>query len=240
MRIKKTIVVWFLFLGVLGHGQTVAEVLQRVAKQYSSAQPMQFKSSYALYKDADSKKVVESYEGVYFKNASNEVYIKIGPTEILNSKTVNLRVSGAQKAVVVSDPVKNYFGDFDMKPLLTLCKIDTFVDHGTYWEITLVARQFSALPYSKIVAQVTKNYFLQKQVFYYSNAINFSNDYRAPDGHYPRLEVVNTAHSRAAVNASLFLDKTYFSLLNTNKIVVTPRLKKYEIIDKREISNTKK
>jgi hypothetical protein len=238
MIAKKTITVWVLFFGVLGYCQTISEVFQKVAKQYSSAQALQYKSSYALYKDADSKKVEESYAGVFFKNASNEVYIKIGPTEILNSKTVNVRVSGAQKAVLVSDPVKNYFGEFDMKPLLELCKVDSFIDYGTYWEITLIVRQFSALPYSRIVVQINKNYFLQKQVFYYSNAMNFSKDYRAPDGHYPRLEVINTEHNRNPVNASLFLNKTYFSLLSANKIVLVARLKKYEIIDKREISNT--
>jgi hypothetical protein len=238
MNAKKIIVFCTLFFSFSGHSQTIAEVFQRLVKQYSSAQPLQYKSSYMMYKDADSKKVTESYAGVFIKNASNEVYVKIGPTEILNSKKVNVRASDAQKAVLISDPVKNYMGEFDMKSLLELCKVESFIDYNTYWEITLMVKQFSALPYSKIVIQVTKGYFLQKQVFYYDTAINFSKDYRSPDTHYPRLEITHTGFNRNPVNTSLFLSKTYFSLSKDNKIVLVARLKKYEIVDKRTVSNT--
>ena len=54
---------------------------------------------------------------------------------------------------------KNYFGNFDIKPLLDLCKIESFKDYKTYWEITLTAKNLSNLPYSKIIIQISRKYF---------------------------------------------------------------------------------
>lgn len=237
MFCKKIIYVWVLFNCCLAHTQTVNQVFQKLAKQYSDANPLQYKSSYTLYKDFDSKKIEESYKGIFYKNADNESYSKIGDTEILNSKTVFLKISNAEKAVEISNPAPGYTGDFDMKPLLDICKIEKFVDYKSYWEITMVAKTLSSLPYSKIVVQVTKSYFLQKQTFYYNTALNFSKDYRSPDPHYPRLEIINTNFNRNPVNASVFNTKIYFTTLTKKQVVLVERLKKYEIIDQRVISN---
>lgn len=234
---KKLLYVWVLFSSCLAHTQTVNQVFQKLAKQYSEAKPLQYKSSYSLYKDFDAKKVEETYKGIYYKNASNEIYTKIGDTEMLNSKTVFLKISNAEKAIEISNPVPNYAGDFDMKPLLDVCKIEKFVDYKSYWEITMVAKPYSSLPYSKIVVQVTKSYFLQKQTFYYNTAVNFSKDYRSPDPHYPRLEIINTNFNRNPVNASVFNTKTYFTTSAKKQILLVERLKKYELNDQRVISN---
>lgn len=208
-----------------------------MGKEYSSAKPLQYNSSYALYKTADSKKVEQAYKGVFNKNESNEVYMKIDQTEILNSKTINLKISHSEKAIQIADPLKNYMGSFDIKPLFELCKIESFKDLKTYWEITLTAKNYSSLPYSKIILQVSKSISYKKSTFYYSTAVNFSKDYRAPKPYHPRLEVINTNFNRRAVNSSLFATKTYFTVLAKNKSVPVERLKNYEVIDQRTISN---
>lgn len=233
---KSLFIIGFLAICSFGYGQTVNEVLQRMGTQYSIAQPLQYNSNYALYKSADSKKIEQAYKGLFIKNASNELYMKIDQTEILNSKTINLKISHAEKAIEMADPMKNYFGNFDIKPLLELCKIESFKDLKTYWEITLVAKKYSTLPYSKIIVQISKKYFLQKSIFYYSTAVNFSKDYRAPKSYYPRLEVINTNFSRKAPNASLFAT-SYYLTNSKNKYVLADRLKNYEVIDQRNISN---
>jgi hypothetical protein len=233
---KSLFIISFLAICSFGYGQTVNEVLERMGKQYSIAQPLQYNSNYALYKSADSKKIEQAYKGIFSKNASNELYMKIDQTEILNSKTINLKISHSEKAIEVADPMKNYFGNFDIKPLLELCKIESFKDLKTYWEITLVAKKYSTLPYSKIIVQISKKYFLQKSIFYYSTAVNFSKDYRAPKSYYPRLEVTNTNFSRKAPNPSLFATG-YYLTTSKNKHVLADRLKNYEVIDQRNISN---
>jgi len=237
MFCKKMIFVWLLFYCCFGYSQTVSTVFKKLGEQYSVAKPLQYQSKYVLYKDFDSKKIEESYKGSFYKNSQNEIYMKIGDTEILNSKSVNLKISHPEKAIEISNPVPTYYGDFDMKPLLELCKIEKFIDYKSYWEITLTVKPFSSLPYSKIIVMVSKTYFLQKQVFYYNTATNFSQDFRKPDVHYPRLEIVYANYNRNAVNASIFKNSTYFTASGKDGIVLSPRLKNYEIVDQRNNSN---
>lgn len=237
MIYKKIFCVCLLFHCCFGNAQKVSDVFKKLGQQYSVAKPLQYQSKYILYKDFDSKKIEESYSGVFYKNSQNEVYMKIGDTEILNSKTVNLKISHSEKAIAISNPVPSYFGDFDMKPLLDLCKVDEFVDYKLYWEITMSMKPFSSLPYSKIIVRVSKTYLLLKQVFYYNTATNFSKDFRKPDVHYPRLEVVYTNYKRNAISPTIFNSSTYFTTPSKNTIVLAKRLKKYEIVDQRNNSN---
>lgn len=232
-------IILFISLFALGsiYSQTASEVMEQVGKQYSIVQPLQYNSSYALYKSANSKNVEQAYKGIFVKNAFNEVYMKIDQTEILNSKTVNIKISHSEKAIQIADPLKNYFGSLDVKPLFDLCKVESFKDFKTYWEIVLTAKNYSSLPYSKIVLQITKKYFLQKSTFFYSTAVNFSKDYKTPKNYHPRLEVSNTNFNRRAVNASLFVTKSYLTAAGKNKFQPAQNIKDYEIIDQRTISN---
>lgn len=237
MFYKIILSVSLLTFGSIGYSQTVTEVLQQMGKQYGSAQSLQYNSNYTLYKTADSKKAEQSYKGIFCKNSQNDMYMKIDETEILNSKSINLKISHSEKAIQVSDPIKGYFGNFDIRPLLDLCKIESFKDFKAYWEIILTAKNYSNLPYSKIIIQVSKKYFLQKSIFYYSTSVNFSKDYRAPKSYLPRLEIVNTNFNRKAANPLLFTTKYYFTETGKDKYVLAGRLKNYEVIDQRNISN---
>lgn len=234
---KIILLISVLAIATVGYSQSVNDVLDKMGKLYSTSQPLQYNSTYSLYKSAESKTLEQTYKGIFIKNTDNDVYMKIDQTEILNSKTVNLKISHSEKAIQIADPIKNYFGNFDIKPLLDLCKIESFKDYKTYWEITLTAKNYSDLPYSKIIIQISRQYFLQKSIFYYNTSVNFSKDYRNPKSYYPRLEVVNTNFNRKTANENLFKTKYYFTTTGKNKYVMAERLKSYEVIDQRNISN---
>lgn len=236
MFLKKIIAVLGLLCCSLGYSQDAKEIFKKVGNQYALEKPLQYKMSYALFQDFDSKKMEESYNGVFYKNAQNEMYTKIGNTEILNSKKVNLKISHPEKAIEINKPIANYKGDFDLKPLLDMCKIEKCVDMKSYWEITLKTNSFTGLPYSKIIVRVSKTYFIEKQVFYYNVPSDFSKDYRKADPHYPRLEVTYSDFNRNPVKASVFNSQSYFTS-SGGKIVLSEQLKKYEIIDQRNVAN---
>ena len=61
MFYKKIIIVWALFNTCLAHTQTVDEIFRNFNKQYSSSKPLQYKSSYTLYKDFDAAKAEHIY-----------------------------------------------------------------------------------------------------------------------------------------------------------------------------------
>jgi hypothetical protein len=237
MFLKRIIVVSVLLTCCFGYSQTVKEIFQNMGKQYTVAKPLQYKTRYILYKDFDSKKMEESYNGVFYKNDQNDMYTKIGNTEILNTKKVNLKISHPEKMIEISDPLPNYVGDFDMKPLLDLCKIEKCIAFKAYWEVTLTTKQFSSLPYSKIVVRISKNYFMQKQVFYYNTATDFSKDYHKPELHYPRLEVSYSDFSRNIISPSVFNSNTYFTTSGKKSVVLSQKLKNYGIVDQRNVAN---
>ena len=236
MFLRKIIGVLVLLCSSLSYSQDAKEIFKKVGKQYAVEKSLQYKINYVLFKDFDSKKPAESYSGVFYKNAQNEMYSKVGNTEIINNKKVNLKISHPEKIIEINKPVANFKGDFDLKPLLDLCKIEKCVDQKSYWEITLTTKSFTGLPYSKIIVSVSKTYFIQKQVFYYNAPSDFSKDYRKPDMHYPRLEVTYSSFNRNPINASVFNTQTYFTS-SGGKIVLSQQLKKYEIADQRNVAN---
>lgn len=240
MRIqyRNIIIGLLLFSGLPAASQTAAEVFGKLAANYAKAMPLQYKSVYVLYKDHDSKTVEESYTGIFNKNAKDELYLKIDQTEIVNSKGFNIKISHGEKEVVLGNPVSNYSGEFDIAQVLEYCTIGTFKDYKAYWEITLLSKKFSSLPYSRIVLNISKDYFLKKQIYYYNTGINFAKDYKKTDVHYPRLEITNTDFNRKPVNESLFKTATYFSRLGKTA-ALSEKLKKYKMTDKRSIQTNK-
>jgi len=235
---KKNIITAITFLMVfLGYSQKAEEILKKVTETYGIAKPLSYTMSYSLYKDHDSKKVEENYKGVFHKNAANETYIKIKDSEMINSLKTNVKISHSEKAIVISNPVGNSVADFDMRQISDLCKVISVKDFKIYWEIQLEPKQYSDLSYSKIILNISKDYFLQKQVFYYNTAINFSQNYRTSDTHYPRLEVVYQNHNRKAADGSWFNTGKYYTVSGKNTIVLSQQLKKYEVIDQRIASN---
>lgn len=214
----------------LANAQTVSEVFKQVAKQYSISKPLQYKTKYVLFKDSESTKAEESYDGKFLKNEGNEIYMKIGDTEIVNLKTAFIKINHTEKAIEISNPVDNYIGDFDIKPLYDLCKIEKFVEYKHYWKIVLLSKSYSSLSYSRIIVEITKDYYLQKQIFYYNTAINFSKDYKNPDPHYPRLEIIYSDLNRNLSNISIFNSNSYFKISDKKQIILAEKLKKYQII----------
>ncbi len=65
---KVILFISFLTFSTVGYCQTASEVLQQMGKEYSSAKPLQYNSSYSLYKSAESKKIEQAYKGVFYKN----------------------------------------------------------------------------------------------------------------------------------------------------------------------------
>ncbi len=231
MKSKIIIIIAFVFVQNVT-SQTIEEVLSNIYAQYSAKEPLQFNMTYNLYKSFSSEKVHQSYNGVYHKNASNAIYMKINETEILNNKEVSIKVSHEDKALLVSNPELNVDGAYDMSKLLEVYKKESFEDKNTYWEIELIAKEVTS-EYSKIRLHISKDYFLQKQVFFYANAINFSKDYKTTDIQTPRLEILYTDYSKKVSDEHKFKTVTFLQIKKGAPVVLSPGLKGYELIDKR-------
>ena len=228
---KKYILICFLFNFYLTIAQTSEELLKAVSKNYSDLRPLQFDSFYNLYKKEGDKKAHESYRGTYSKNSKNECYMKVGDSEFINNEKIGIRIVPTEKMVVISDPNKFVAQNFDIKNLLSECKIQSFVNRKDFWELTLTVKPLSSINYSKIIIEIGKDYFIKRQSFYYNSAINFSKKFDKQDISYPILIVDFYNYNRNPVDIKKLSTDTYLILKN-NKYY--SKLPKYKISDERQ------
>ncbi|MEL1244931.1 hypothetical protein AAEO56_11705 [Flavobacterium sp. DGU11] len=234
MKIKSKIkrALFFLLISCCTYSQNGEEILRKVRTQYSSNKSLQFSTTYNLYKRQQDKKVYEFYTGLYFKNADNEVYIKINDTEYLITKRINAQISNEEKAVLITNGTNILSKEYDFGNLFDDFQKPLIKDKKTYWEMEFKAKPITTQPYSKLVLHIGKDYFIQKQIFYYANAMDFSGDYRKQDMEYPRLEIIFGKHSRENVPLALFDTSKYFTVAN-KKVTLAARYRNYELIDHR-------
>ncbi|TGD56849.1 LolA family protein [Flavobacterium humi] len=184
--------------------QTVEEVLKKVNTEYTSKKCLSYTSSYNLYKKATDKKAYESYKGIFQKNISNAVYQKIDKTEFVLKGNVCLKIMHPDKLIEISKAEPFVLGEFSIQPLFEYCKVKEFKSNAGFWTIELEPKQFTDLPYSKIVVTVSKSFFITKQVFYFNSGIDFSKDHRKNDISYPVLEIIHSNHKRDKIADGIF------------------------------------
>lgn len=232
---KKFIVFVAVLFSSLGFTQNVEEVLNLINKEYSKSDFLEFETKYNLYKNKNSKKVHESYLGLFKKNIKNEIYQKIDKVETIWNNHYSLKVNHPDKLMTLSFSQPVATGEINIKELKDFCKIKSFTKIGSGWELILEPQQFSSLPYSKVVITINSSYFITKQLFYYNTIIDFSSDYRKQDLDYPVLEIINSNFNRKSIPESFFNVKKFITDKN-NLIDVTKEYNTYSIDDLREIT----
>lgn len=213
------------------YSQSRDEVVKKMLAAYTAHKPLQYNTTFNLYK-GKGREVIQSYKGTYSKSASNQVYSKIHNTEFYVGK-ITAKISHDEKIIQIADPATNIHAEHDVKQLLAQYNYGYFKDFKTYWELELVSKPGNAqLPYSKISLQINKDFFIQKQVLYYREAVDFSRNPKLQDMHYPRLEIMYSKPSRNADISSAYDTSKYFSILR-KKVILSARYSDYKIFDQR-------
>lgn len=221
-----------LFTNFCLYSQSKEAVVTKVSAQYALNKPLHFNTVYNLYKTPESKSIIESYKGEFYKNAANEIYLKINATEYFITKKVSAQISHSEKIVLVSKTKTIPNDQYDIDKLLKSFDYGSFKDKKTHWEIELLAKKVTDVPYSKIILYIGKDYFIQKQVFYYRTGINFSKDYSKKDIQLPKLEIAFSKPSRKEIASSIFDTSPYFSVTK-KEIKLSGKCSNYELIDQR-------
>jgi len=219
------------FLPLYGQ-QSGKSVLEKVRAQYASNKFIQFNTVYNLYKTHDAKTITQTQKGSYLKNPQNDIFIKIGAVEYYLNNKVSTQVNHDEKMILVTNPGKLKKDEFNIDELLKWFSMGSFKDKVSYWEIELLGKQGSSLPYSRIILTIGKDFNIQRQVFYYNTPINFSNDYSKPDNQSPRLEAIYSKHSNAVIAGAKFNSTQYYTIIG-NKIKLSSKYSNYQVVDQR-------
>jgi hypothetical protein len=217
------------------YSQGVNEVLKKAGSHFTDSKPFQFNSEYSLYKDHNTNTVHQKYDGIFMKNAENDVYMKIDQTEFINTKKYSLKINHKQKAMSLSNNQVFSSGELDVNKLLQFCKISSYKDYKSFWQIVLTPKEFSGLNYSKIVLNVNKDFNIKEQIYYYNTNLNFSKDFNNQELSKPRLEIKYSNHNNNPVK--VIDTDLYFKINKDNKPSVVLKYKAYEFSDLR--TNTK-
>ena len=224
-----------LFSITIANAQSVEVVLNKLNSVYSESSPLQFEMIYNLYKNKSSNKVYESYKGVFKKNEKNEIYQKIDKTEFIWNNKTCLSVFHQDQLMTLSFSEPQTNKQFDIKKMLEICSVKSFKDKKAYWELILESKPFSGLEYSEILIQINKNYFIQKQLFYYNTSIDFSNNMNKQDISLPVLEIIFSNYNRKKIDTKIF-DITKYIIQTKNGIQPSKLYQNYDFEDQREVT----
>lgn len=212
--------------------QTADEVILKMGDSYSTNKCVSYSLKYNLYKDENSSKIYDGYNGIYKKNESNSIYQKIKNTEFILKDKVLVKVMHDDKTITVSKVTPFSMGDNTIKSLMQYCSISNFKQLKAGWQIILIPKQNSELEYSKIIIFIDTDFRISWQKFYYNIEIDFSKNFQKRDGSKPVLEIVYSNYNNNKIENSIYNLKKYIDFKG-NKMAPSLAYSKYILEDYR-------
>lgn len=229
---KQIISILFVFISSFTLAQTTEEVIKNLSKTYTSNTYLSYNLKYNLYKNVKATKVHETYSGNFKKNKTNSIYQKISNTEFIMTDKVALKIMHDDNIISIAKPSPFGVGDNLVTSLLAFCKIESCKLTNNEWKLVLIPNNKNDLTYTKIEIYFSKDYKINKQKFYYSIGIDFSESINKSDIHKPVLEIVYSNYSNAIINETFFSTQKYVTI-NGDKVTPTKNYINYQIEDNR-------
>ena len=230
MRVS-LLVFFLLFIGRVW-GLDAREILSRMQQVYAGDR-LEYSCTYALYRGHASDSVYESYGGYVYRSGGC-LYQKIGLTEFIYGKDFSLKVSHDEQAVGLADVQKTPVLGIDTEEALKECSDILVEDGGTYYELRLIIKNTSRLPFSLISMRIDKRtYQLGQLDLYYTLVEDFSLSNRQTDLQAPHMRITFSDLSTApGARESLFSIATYLQK-DDQTFIPAGICKGYELIDNR-------
>lgn len=232
MRLLITPLFIAVFLSSNVYCQTIEGILKEYEEQLNKTYNFQADITYTLFEGNTGNKVLEKLNGISAKY-NQSYYSKIGPTEFIFNKKYSLKISHAEKVMVISDPAfRNDLLSLNVSSiLLNQFTSEGVKDNGAFWECTFLPKNNTAIPYSKYVIHISKtNYQLLKQILFFSTPIKHKDKNKEQYVKNQRLEIKFKNQSNKVFSEDKFLLNTYTSLFNS-EYKPKPIIGDYEIIN---------
>ena len=223
-----------IFLMIINHAYSMdaLDVIKRMQQVYT-AEKLEYQCKYELFKGHESNVAHESYAG-YIYRRHNYVYQKIGQTELVFSKGFSIRINHEEQAIALHEAQKAPPLDINTEQALKECSQVLVEDKGIYYEIKLLLKPLSTLPFSSISMQIRKkDYHLQQLDLYYSLVQDFSANSNKSDLQQPHMKVTFGELELSPVDRpELFAFNTYLKK-EDNILIPADTCTGYELIDNR-------
>lgn len=233
-RVKYTLAFLLLFFsGVSVFGMDAKEILRKMGEVYEKTSVYEFHMKYELFKGEKGTTVETTYAGYFMRNKT-KVYQKIDQTEFITTPDFCMKISHTEKIaeLMKGETYKNQ--DIDFEKTIKECKEIKMEEEDTYYLITMVIKNASQVPFSKVKVKVNKsNFHLSQLDLYYSHLEDFSENPQKKDLHQPHVRVSYSKFSKKpSVTDGVFNYGMYVKTVN-NMVSLTGTIKNYELIDQR-------
>ncbi len=206
----------------------ISKLFDKVEKSYNNNNHYCYVSTYKLYENTVSLKVVEQYAGLIFKKGKN-CYQKLSGTEFVNLGEYNVMVNHKEKLVQISK-ITSQSEPIALKSFLNYFPKTKIVKDEKYWICELTAGDDLQKQFSKINIYINKsNFSLFKQVFFIVGSQEVKKGNKKAVIKNPRLEVVYQEKMLSAAEDQLVTKENYFSIKN-KKFILSKRFKGYKLI----------
>lgn len=223
----------FIFLVVFGHSQTIESILKNYEEQLNLKHDFQTKTTYTLYEGNTGNKVLEKLDGISAK-FNQAYYSKIGPTEFIFNEGYSLKISHAEKVMLISDAAfKDNLSSLNISSaLFSQFASEEVKDKGRFWECRFSPKKGTTLPYYNYIIHFSKtNYKILKQVLFFSKPIKHKDENKEQYIENQRLEIdYNNQLKKEKISKEKFLLHTYVSLSDTT-YEAEPIIGGYQIIN---------
>jgi len=228
---SKSLILLFLFaVSIFSHAATGKEFLKKVRANYEDLNSLELLMSYRLYKGHESNEVRESY-GALFCRDGEQSYRKIDQTEFINTKDYSIKISHSEKMIVVSQASKMDAFDVDIETSLKWCENVLVADKGEFNEISLIIKDRTDLPFSKINVVVDKKFWIREMTLFYSTQMNFSSSYTNKEMDFPKIFIGYYDLKKKWNDKDGLLNMDNYILVEEKKILPATRLSGYTILN---------
>lgn len=226
--------VFFITLSILFNTSIYAQSFESIIEGYfehvKSLQSFQVTITYNLYKSHSSNEITESMNGLSARN-NDKLYAQIGPTEFFLGKDRSIKVSNAQKMMVITN--SNVKQDI-MSSSFTAEQLSHFTsekveDKGTFWSCYLIPNDAKVTPNPMEIHINKRDYSLKKQVVYFSNKMHQTNKDQNKSKENQRLEISFGNYNDLSSDTAQKLSLAHYVKLKESDYIPVGQYKNYDI-----------
>ncbi len=233
--IKKAIVV-LTFLGcyMLTYAQqtslSATVLLEKVRQSYDKEKVYSFNVRYELFNNPTATVPEEFYTGRIIRNG-NQNYSKINNTEFIQFANAYLKINHDEKAILYANsPASEIKNITDLTSFLSYLKTSNVKQEGNTYVCELIAKEVTALPFSKMELYIdAKNFKIKKQVSYLFQQSTFKDKNGVETMSNRRLELTFSNFSKTVGEIDKVFRLNNYVTVSANTINPSKTLEAYEL-----------
>ena len=222
-----------LIFSIPSFSMNAKELIGKMQKNYNDKSHIEYSCTYELFKGHKSDVVEESYKGFFYRNKAN-VYQKIDETEFVYSSDFFLQISHSEKMISLGQSQKLVNTTVDLDLALKYCSKTGVEEKEGYYAVTLTIKNTADLPFSVVKMRIDKkHFFLERLDIYYSESIDFSQEYNKNDQERPHLKITFNEPKLNPKGLNYFEFDRYFSKSSSGILKLRENYSGYILVDNR-------